>query len=210
MDFETLYPALPRFAGMRPYGHIPFQWSVHLQKSPDTQLEHFEFLATEHIDSRRQFIESLCRVLKGKGHIVVYNQGFESNRLSELASWLPEYAGQISQIQNRLWDLLSIVRRNVYHPGFRGSYSIKNVLPALIPEMKYDGMEVADGGAAGRTWDRLVRGDVGNGEKERIRKALLAYCAQDTLAMVRVLTYLQNQVRPNLTVPKVVETTMSD
>jgi hypothetical protein len=193
MDFETLYPALPRYPGMRPYDHIPFQWSVHRQRSPETQLEHFEFLATDNSDPRSQFTASLCRVLKGKGHIVVYNQGFESNRLSELASWLPEYAMPIGQIQSRLWDLLPIVRRNVYHPGFRGSYSIKDVLPALVPGTMYEGMEVADGGDAGLAWSRLVRGDIGNGEKQKIREALLAYCAQDTVAMARLLAYLQGQ-----------------
>jgi hypothetical protein len=195
MDFETLYPALPRYAGMRPYDHIPFQWSVHWQKSLEARLEHFEFLATDDADPRHQFMDSLCRVLKGDGHIIVYNQGFESNRLRELASWLPEYAGQIGEIQSRLWDLLPIVRGNVYHPEFRGSYSIKDVLPALIPEMKYEGMEVSDGREAGRAWDRLIRRDVEIGEKERIREALLAYCAQDTLAMARLLAYLERAAR---------------
>jgi hypothetical protein len=139
MDFETLSPAIPRYAGMRPYDHIPFQWSVHRQQSPEAPLEHLEFLATEDSDPRHEFIESLCRVLKGKGSIVVYNQSFESSRLSELAAWLSDYAGKIAQIQNRLWDLLQVVRGNVYHPSFRGSYSIKSVLPALIPRMTYEG-----------------------------------------------------------------------
>jgi predicted RecB family nuclease len=200
MDFETLNPALPRHEGMRPYDYIPFQWSVHQQQSSEAQLEHFEFLATNDSDPRRRFIESLCRVLKGKRHIVVYNRSFESNRLSELAAWLPEYAAQIGQIQNRLWDLLPIVRGNVYHPGFRGSYSIKDVLPALIPEMTYDGMEVADGKQAGLAWDRLVRGAVGKCDRDGIRKALLAYCAQDTLAMARLLTYFRSVVPPRVAV----------
>jgi hypothetical protein len=29
MDFETIFPAIPRHRGMGPYAHIPFQWSVH-------------------------------------------------------------------------------------------------------------------------------------------------------------------------------------
>jgi hypothetical protein len=194
MDFETLYPALPRYAGMRPYDHIPFQWSVHRQKSAGAQLEHFEFLATDNSDPRRPFTESLCRVLKGKGHIVVYNQGFESNRLSEFASWLPEYAARINQIQNRLWDLLPLVRRNVYHPEFRGSYSLKDVLPALVPGTTYEGMEIADGGEAAQAWARIVHGYVGKGEEQSLRKALSAYCAQDTLAMARLLAYLQREI----------------
>jgi predicted RecB family nuclease len=192
MDFETLYPAIPRYAGMRPYSHIPFQWSVHRQHRPGEQLEHFEFLARDDSDPRRGFIESLCRVARGKGHIVVYNRSFEASRLAELAVWLPDYAGQVEQIRERLWDLLPIIRGHVYHPGFHGSYSIKNVLPALIPGMMYSGMEIADGGQAGLAWDRLIRNDLDEAQKEDLRRALLAYCAQDTLAMARILQYLQS------------------
>jgi hypothetical protein len=41
---------------------------------------------------------------------------------------------------------------HVYHPAFAGSYSLKSVLPALVPEMSYEEMEVADGVAAGLLW----------------------------------------------------------
>lgn len=191
LDFETLSPALLRHAGMRPYDHIPFQWSVHCQRKPGAPPRHFEFLAADESDPRRHFVESLCRVLNGKGHIVVYNRAFESTRLNELAAWLPDYASQIERIRNRLWDLLPVVRANVYHPGFRGSYSIKSVLPALIPAMTYRGMEVADGAQAGLNWDRLVRGGLESAQRDRLREALLAYCAQDTLAMARLVEFLR-------------------
>jgi hypothetical protein len=72
-----------------------------------------------------------------------------------------------------------------------GSYSIKSVLPALVPEMSYEGMEVADGQAAGSAWESLVRGGLECDELERIRKALLGYCAQDSLGMVRLLEVLR-------------------
>ena len=58
---------------------------------------------------------------------------FESQRLAELAAWLPEFAERIKEIQSRLWDLLPIVRNHVYHPAFAGSYSLKAVLPQLSP-----------------------------------------------------------------------------
>lgn len=193
MDFETLYPAIPRYAGMRAYDHIPFQWSVHRQEDRNAPLEHFEFLATDSSDPRRQFTECLCGVIKGIGHVVVYNKSFESSRLSELAAWLPEYAGKIARIRKRLWDLLPVMRGNVYHPAFRGSYSIKAVLPALVPKMTYVGMGIADGEQAGLAWDRLVRGNLAKVEWELVRKALLAYCRQDTLAMARLLDFLQEQ-----------------
>ena len=194
-DFETVNPTLPRFAGMRPYDQLLFQWSVHAQRQPGAAPEHFEFLATDKGDPRRAFISALCDALGDRGSIVVYHQQFESTRLSELASWLPEFSGRITKIRQRLWDLLPIVRDHVYHPAFGGSYSLKSVLPALVPEMTYEGMEVADGQAAGLAWESVVRGDCDEGERERKRRALLEYCTQDTLGMLRLLEKLQQSRR---------------
>src|ERR1039458_778344 len=121
-----------------------------------------------------------------------------AQRLAELAAWLPEFSGRIKKIQRRLWDLLPVVRNHVYHPKFAGSYSIKNVLPAIVPGMTYDGMEVAHGQDAGLAWESLVRGSLDQSERDRIRRALLEYCGQDTLAMVRLLEKLRHTShRPN-------------
>jgi len=100
-------------------------------------------------------------------------------------------AGRIKKIQRRLWDLLPVVRNHVYHPQFAGSYSLKSVLPALVPDMTYECMEVADGTDAGLAWESLVRGSLDQSERDRIEKALLDYCGQDTLAMVKLLDKLR-------------------
>ena len=131
----------------------------------------------------------MCYALGESGNIVVYS-AFESQRLSELGAYLPEFAGRIEKIQARLWDLLPVVRNNVYHPAFAGSYSLKYVLPALVPEMTYESMPVANGQDAGLAWESLVRGNLAQPERDRIRKALLDYCGQDTLALVRLLNRL--------------------
>jgi len=192
-DFETVNPALPRFAGMRPYDQLPFQWSVHVQREQGAVPEHFEFLATDRSDPRQAFISALCDVLGDHGSIVVYSQQFESQRLLDLASWLPEFSKRINKIQRRLWDLLPIVRDYVYHPAFGGSYSLKSVLPALVPEMTYEGMEVGDGHAAGLAWESMVCGELNGDESQRISKALLDYCGQDTLGMVKLIEKLQHE-----------------
>ncbi len=189
-DFETLNRAIPPFAGMRPYDHLPFQWSVHVQRQAGAEPEHYEFLAAGSSDPRREFISSLCAALGESGSIVVYSS-FESKRLSELATWFPRFADQIKTIQDRLFDLLPIVRAHVYHPAFAGSYSLKSVLPALVPEMSYDGMTVANGQEAGLAWEALLRGCFDGGERERIQKALLDYCALDTLALLKLLEKLR-------------------
>jgi len=122
----------------------------------------------------------------------VYNQQFESARLGELAAWLPEFAERIRNIQARFWDLLPVVRNCIYDPAFAGSYSLKSVLPALLPEMTYEGMEVANGQDAGLAWGALVHGGLYCDERERVQKALRACCGQDTLAMVRLLQKLHH------------------
>ncbi len=190
MDFESVNHCVPLFAGMRPYDQLPFQYSVHSQKEPGAATEHHEFLATDANDPRRQFISSLCAALGESGSIVVYSS-FESQRISDLASWFPEFTNRIGAIQARLFDLLPVVREHVYHPAFAGSYSVKSVLPALVPDMTYDGMEVANGQAAGVAWGLLIRGTVDAVERGKIEKALLDYCGQDTLAMVRLLKMLR-------------------
>jgi hypothetical protein len=191
MDFETLGAALPRYAGMSPYDAIPFQWSVHIQRKPGTELEHFEFLAADTNDPRLRFVKALCQVIGKKGSVLAYNSGFESGCLASLADELPQYKDEIGNIQGRLWDLLPVIRAHVYDLAFRGSYSLKSVLPALVPDMSYDGMEVAEGNDAGLAWEKMVHAEAGSEERRRLRDALLAYCKQDTLAMVRLLEVLQ-------------------
>lgn len=191
MDFESLNPALPRFEGTWPYHQIPFQWSVHRQLEIGAGLDHFEFLANSSEDPRRDFVSSLCETLGKHGHIIAYNKSFESQRLCQLADWFPELRDQIEQIKTRLWDLLPVVRNNVYHPDFHGSFSLKSVLPALVPDLTYQGMEVANGTDAGIAWEKLVRSNIPGVEKQRLKAALLAYCKQDTFAMVRVLDQLR-------------------
>ena len=119
------------------------------QISADGNLEHSEFLAEDEKDPRHAFLCSLSDALPKRGPIVAYNAGFESQRLSELANWMPEYAGKIAKIQARLWDLWPFVKKHVYHPQFHGSFSLKAILPALVPGFSYEGMEVSHGGEAG-------------------------------------------------------------
>jgi hypothetical protein len=175
MDFETFYPALSRHIGMRPYSHIPFQWSVHARDRPGAELRHHEFLAEDATDPWRRFPETLLDVLSATGSIVVYNRQFEAERLKDLAGWFPEHAKQIASMRTRLWDLLPVVRDNVYHPEFRGSFSIKKTLPALGPEMTYEGMEITEGSAAGLAWETLVHAQLSPSEKTKLRAVLLAY-----------------------------------
>jgi predicted RecB family nuclease len=192
MDFETIFPALPRFAGMRPYDHIPFQWSVHRQERPGAPIKHYELLAENTSDPREPFLGSLCQALKAAGSIVVYNKGFEASRLDELAGCLPKSKSEIAGIKAKLWDLLPVIRGNVYHPAFGGSYSLKRVAAAILPGMNYDDLDVADGIQAGIVWGRFIDPATGAEEKVQLKRALLEYCGQDTLALARIVEELSS------------------
>ena len=67
-----------------------------------------------------------------------------------------------------------------------GSYSLKAVLPALVPEMNYDEMQISDGQMASSAWLQLWNLE-NTQEIENKRNALIEYCRQDTLAMVKIL-----------------------
>ena len=105
--------------------------------------------------------------------------------LRALAEALPERAAALGAVEVRLFDLLPVVRHNYYHPGFRGSFSIKNVLPALVPGSGYDDLSVADGQTAAVRYVAAL-GSADSTERQRTFEELRAYCERDTLAMVEL------------------------
>jgi Domain of unknown function(DUF2779) len=190
MDFETLGLFIPRYPGMRPHQGIPFQWSVHVIHVPGAAPEHRQFLADRDADPRRRFLETLVAAVGEAGPIVVYNASFEGQHLDALGLAFPDLALAARGIRARLWDLLPVVRNHVSHPDFRGSFSLKRVLPAVIPALAYDDLDIAEGSAAGPVWDQLVRGHLDPAEAARLETALREYCRRDTLGMVEIVRAL--------------------
>ena len=184
LDFETFMEAVPSFDYQRPYQQIPFQYSLHtLSKGT---LEHHEFLGEPDRDPRRAFIENLLDDTKPCRTILVYNQAFEMARLREMAENFPEFAEGIETIIAGIVDLMAPFRnRDYYVKAMCGSHSIKSVLPALVPDLSYATLAIADGEMAMLAYSRLAA--ISNAdEKEKIRQDLLAYCRLDTFAMVRI------------------------
>lgn len=194
IDFEAVAPAIPRFEGTRPWQQVPFQWSAHRLDSPWGEPHQFGFLADGTCDPRHEFTRTLLDTVDGGGSVLVWSKPFEEGRLKELQEALPEFAAPIQALRERFVDLLEIVRKHVYHPAFRGSFSIKSVLPALVPDLSYEGLSVSRGDEASLAFDRLSRDGLGPAEAARIRAALEEYCRLDTLAMVRILEVLHSRV----------------
>lgn len=190
MDFETYAPAVPDFDGMRPYQQVSFQWSVHRQEQCGGEISHHEFLAEADGDPREPFVTYLLGAVEGAGSVLVYNRAFEDGRLIELQAHLPQYAARIQALRDRLVDLMEpFQRRWFYTQEMHGSYSIKAVLPALVPELSYSELDIGDGATASAAFVGL-RGERDPARIAQIRSQLLAYCAMDTWAMVRLLDKL--------------------
>nr|MBA2745120.1 DUF2779 domain-containing protein [Flavisolibacter sp.] len=194
MDFETYMLAVPGYDGHWPYRQVPFQFSVHKQEKKGSDVQHVSFLAETDCDPCPEFVEKLIASLGKAGSILVYNLSFENTRLKELKEDYPKYKKQIEKIQERLVDLMVPFRKkHLYLPSMNGSYSIKAVLPALVPEMNYDGLQIGNGGDASAAFYQLRE------EKDAVkiaetREALLKYCEMDTMAMVRVLEKMREML----------------
>jgi len=184
LDFETLGLAIPRYAGTRPYQGIPFQWSDHILHK-NGKVEHREYLCNEDKDPREEITVKLLEALGKKGSIYMYT-GFEKDVIKGLAKDLPEYGKQLLATLDRLVDLYKIIKANYYHPEFHGSFSLKSVLPAIIPEMGYENLAVQEGREAGIEYMRMLDSATPPEDKEKIKNDLLKYCGHDTLAMVKI------------------------
>lgn len=195
MDFETFNPAIPPFDNTRPYQITPFQFSLHYQSSPDSELKHVDFLAEPGIDPRLAFIKKLLSLTSTPGQIIVYNKSFEGSILRKLALVYPKYAKDINERLGRLVDLMEVFKEFCYyHPDQNGSYSIKAVLPVLVPELSYSDLEgVHDGGMASATFEAM-QAENNQETLKKMRESLLEYCKLDTLAMVKILEKLAGMV----------------
>ncbi len=191
LDFETFQSAIPLFSGTRPYQQIPFQYSLHVIEKEGFAAAHYEYLAEPGVDPRKALVKKLLADLPRKGTVLSYSS-FEKTILNSLAAWFPEYADRIDSITGRIVDLMAPFRRkDLYLWQMNGSYSIKEVLPALVPDMDYSKLEISNGDMAMSAYFEMceTKDPI---KLENIRKRLLEYCGMDTLGMVEIFKYLKN------------------
>jgi hypothetical protein len=186
LDFESIQFAVPIWKGTRPYQQICFQFSLHVLSETGI-LIHSAFLDLSGQDPSESFATALVANCGDLGPVFVYNASFEKGRISELAQRYPELAPSLLNINDRVVDLLPIARNRYYHPSQQGSWSIKAVLPAAVPDLSYDQLTgVQDGGMAMEAFTEAISSDTPPDRKAEIEGQLLAYCQLDTLAMVRL------------------------
>jgi hypothetical protein len=186
LDFETIMFAVPVWAGTRPFQQIPFQYSLH-RLNVDGALSHHAFLDLSGEDPSRRIAEDLVRECSGHTTIFAYNRSFEQTCLRKLAERFDDLREPLLAAADRVVDLLPIVQRHYYHPMQEGSWSLKAVLPALVPDLSYSVLDgVRDGGAAQAAYIEATRVDTTADRRLLLERQLLAYCHLDTLAMVKL------------------------
>jgi hypothetical protein len=191
LDFETIQRAVPVWPGMAPWEQAPAQFSYH-EANGDGTYTHAEYLAEGPKDCRQELARRMVEATKNAEKVATYSS-FEKTRIRGLQEAVPELRAELEALEGKLVDLLPVVRENVYHPEFLGSFSLKYVLHPLVPELTYDDLVIVDGLVASVEIARLlfVAGKIPREEHDRVRQDLLNYCERDTWAMVKVLEKLR-------------------
>jgi hypothetical protein len=190
LDFETIGFAVPEVIGSRPYEQLPFQWSVHVETSP-TQMRHAEYLAIESFGDFEALAVALIAVVPADGPVFAYNAGFEGRVLERLAEMVPVHAATLRAIAERLVDLLPVTRAAYYHRDMQGSWSLKNVMPAIDANLGYEHLgEVREGDGAQQAFVELRGAEIEPERAAALRSALLNYCRHDTWVMVVLRRFL--------------------
>lgn len=191
LDFETVGPAVPLWAGTRPYQKIPMQWSCHRQDIDGALTQLPPFLATTGDDPRRSFAASLLAAIGDAGPIMVYNISFERGVLLQMADAFPDLASALRALADRLVDLHPLVRAHYYHPAMMGSWTLKRVLPTLAPDLDYANLDdVQSGDMVEPVYFEMIDPATPAERRDSLQDALLTYCARDTLALVKVAEFL--------------------
>jgi hypothetical protein len=137
-------------------------------------------------------IDRMIDDLGATGSIVVHHAEFETKRIRDLATFSPAHRDTLMAMLDRIVDTEIPFKKNWYlHPGLMGRSSIKVVLPTLVPELSYEGMEIADGLTAAIRFGDMYEGAVAGDAAEIVRGNLIDYCRLDTLAMVEIVGRLR-------------------
>lgn len=191
LDFETIMFAIPIWKGTRPYQQLPFQYSCHIEQA-DSVISHREFLDTSGNPPMRLLAEQMLADLGTGGPIITYGH-FEKMIMGVLIELYPDLEMQLAALQDRIFDLLPLMRQYYYHPGMNGSWSIKAVLPTIAPDLNYDDLEeVSDGMEAQAAYLEAIHEATTPERHNFLRVHMLKYCGQDSLAMVRIVQHFQS------------------
>jgi hypothetical protein len=113
--------------------------------------------------------------------------------IRSLIKRFPDLRQPLEALILRIVDLLPLVKAHYYHPEMKGSFSIKAVLPTVAPDLSYEKLgDVKDGTAAQAAFEEAIDPGTGQSRRKQLERELLAYCALDTMAMVKLVRQLSH------------------
>lgn len=194
LDYETYNPAMPIYDKYKPYQQMVFQYSLHVLESPQSkQLKHYEYVENTKVEPSHRLLEHMSQLIGETGSVVVWYKAFEGARNKEMAELNPAYLAFLESVNSRIYDLMDIFKKNYcVYPNFKGSNSIKDVLPVLVPELSYKSLEIQNGAVAMISWHKMVYEDCQTTEIDSIYNCLCEYCKLDTYSMYKIWEYLNN------------------
>ncbi|MDR1952690.1 MAG: DUF2779 domain-containing protein [Elusimicrobiota bacterium] len=194
LDFESINTILPIYPDIAPHSQIITQFSVHKCLIIDEISQHFEYIADEKKDDQYNIAKNLINCLGDKGDIFTY-ASFEKIAIQRFAALFEDLSLQLLNIASRIVDFEKIIRENYYDIRFHGRSSIKIILPILTKDTNYDNLEISKGGDAAAAFAFMAMGLYDEEKCKETKKYLLQYCAQDTMAMVKIHKFLFEAVK---------------
>jgi len=193
LDFETTCDVIPQLEGLKPNEQYPFQYSLHIEYE-DERVEHKEFLG-EDLDCTRVLAEQLVNDIPLNSCSIAYNNSVEKRFIKYLAAKYPDLSEKLLSIDKGMLDLMLPFKKGYcYNVNQNGSCSIKEVMPALCPQLAnayHDLPGVHNGSEAQVAFPKLISIKNNSLEYLKMRSSMLKYCELDTLSMVEILKTLK-------------------
>lgn len=195
IDYESFNNAIPMYDKMKPYQQVCFQYSLHIQETPNSELKHIEFIWNWNENPIYGLVESMRENIWDTGSVIVWNRAFEATRNKEMAKAYPKYSSFLNDLNVRMWDLMVPFAKFWYaHPDFRWSASIKKVLPVLVPSLSYKTLWIQEWLTASISWFQKVQKHWYLDKEDKVFKDLSEYCHLDTLAMVEIFDVVKREI----------------
>ena len=192
LDYETVGPPVPIWSGTRsvPSGPVPVLRArgnrARCGRAPRGAAGGRTRPASGNCP---RLIEAVGR----EGPIFTYTN-YEATCTRNLAEACPDLEPALTAIIGRFVDLLPLTKNHYYHPAMQGSFSMKNVAPAIGPDLDYGALQdIAQGTQASEAYLEILHPDTSAERRQRLIGALLAYCKLDTWAMVRLAWTLEGR-----------------
>ena len=187
MDIEAFSPPVPRLQGTGPFYQYPFLASFF---DGETTFSIFaEGVSPEELEL---FAHRLLETCSKYEHVLVYDKNLERMVLQSLMGLFPQLAEGFTSIEERLLDISDVFKNlHYYHPAFKGSFSLKNLMQVLLPEYSYDG--IVSGLAAMDEYDQFL-GEENPIHRELLKTRLIDYCEMDAKACYLLKGFLEKEI----------------